>query len=252
VDAEATRQAQAAYLGAPPEQQQANNNNNNNNNNWVTGGGAAGQQHQNQPQRQKDWGEGGSGDSGETKVQNPVQRSADEVEALLDHYQVLDIPHDFTAEELRKAYRKMSLAYHPDKKHGTPGAFARVNSAHQVLSGDPEISPGTTNGKARREWDEAWAVPASHLTPEQAAEGRGPFLRDEVTERYFPEAVAFHPFGDPFEDYPERRERREALKQAKEARAASLWNIAHPVTPFTLESAEPDSEAEAPVGEEEG
>ena len=160
-------------------------------------------------------------------------RSPEDVEALLDHYQVLDVPHDFTADELRKAYRKMSLQYHPDKRHGTPGAFARVNSAHQVLSGDPHINPGTTNDKLRREWDEAWAVSASYLTAEQAAEGRGPFLRDEVLEKYFPEEVPFHPFGDPFEDYPEKRTRRTELREVREQKSASLWNMANPVTPFT-------------------
>ena len=122
----------------------------------------------------------------------------------------------------------------PDKRTGTPGAFARVNSAHQVLSGDTSINPGTTNQDLRREYDEAWAVPASHLSPEQAAEGRGPFLRAEIRERYFPDQTDFFPFGDPFEDYPERRQRRTELREDKERRAASLWFLAHPVTPFTL------------------
>ena len=45
---------------------------------------------------------------------------------------VLQVPLDFTRDELRRAYRSASLAMHPDKHGGSDAAFQRVAEAHQV------------------------------------------------------------------------------------------------------------------------
>ena len=50
------------------------------------------------------------------------------------HYDVLGIPRDAGAAEVRRAYRKRALATHPDKTNGESGAFLAVGEAFRVLS----------------------------------------------------------------------------------------------------------------------
>jgi len=57
-----------------------------------------------------------------------------------NYYQILEIDKNATQEEIKKAYRKLSLKYHPDKNHGNKEAeekFKEINKAYQILS-DPE------------------------------------------------------------------------------------------------------------------
>ena len=57
-----------------------------------------------------------------------------------DYYKVLGVPSTATQEEIKKAYRKLALKYHPDKTKGDKGAedkFKDLNEANEVLS-DPE------------------------------------------------------------------------------------------------------------------
>jgi curved DNA-binding protein len=57
-----------------------------------------------------------------------------------DYYQILDVPRTASAEEIRKAYRKLARQYHPDINPGNKEAenrFKEINEAHEVLS-DPE------------------------------------------------------------------------------------------------------------------
>jgi len=54
-----------------------------------------------------------------------------------DYYQVLGINKDATAEEIKKAYRKQALKYHPDKNPGDAEAeekFKEAAESYQVLS----------------------------------------------------------------------------------------------------------------------
>ncbi len=57
-----------------------------------------------------------------------------------DYYEVLDVQKNATADEIKKAYRKKALQYHPDRNPGDKEAeekFKEVNEAYGVLS-DPD------------------------------------------------------------------------------------------------------------------
>jgi molecular chaperone DnaJ len=69
-----------------------------------------------------------------------------------DHYKVLGVDKKASADEIKKAYRKLARRYHPDKNPGDAKAEARfkeISLAHDVL-GDPE---------KRKEYDRALSNP---------------------------------------------------------------------------------------------
>ena len=53
------------------------------------------------------------------------------------YYDVLGVSRSASADEIKKAYRKMAHLYHPDKKGGDEAKFKEVNEAYQTLS-DPQ------------------------------------------------------------------------------------------------------------------
>ncbi|MCL1674500.1 J domain-containing protein [Elizabethkingia meningoseptica] len=56
---------------------------------------------------------------------------------MKDYYYFLGIPYDASEEDIRKAYRKLSLKYHPDKSENDPffeSRFREVQEAYNTLN----------------------------------------------------------------------------------------------------------------------
>ena len=54
-----------------------------------------------------------------------------------DYYEVLGVGRDATADQIKKAYRKLALQYHPDRNPGDKAAeekFKEAAEAYDVLS----------------------------------------------------------------------------------------------------------------------
>lgn len=68
-----------------------------------------------------------------------------------DYYEILGVDKSATADELKRAYRKMAMKYHPDKNQGDAEAeqmFKQVNEAYQVLSDESKRAMYDRYGKA--------------------------------------------------------------------------------------------------------
>jgi DnaJ-class molecular chaperone len=52
----------------------------------------------------------------------------------MDFYKILQIDESATDIDIKKAYRKLALLYHPDKPNGNENKFKQINIAYEVLS----------------------------------------------------------------------------------------------------------------------
>lgn len=56
---------------------------------------------------------------------------------LKDYYDILQVPPNATLEDIKKAYRRLALQYHPDtaeNNNGNPQLFLEIKEAYDVLS----------------------------------------------------------------------------------------------------------------------
>jgi DnaJ-class molecular chaperone len=52
---------------------------------------------------------------------------------MKDYYKILGVSKTATDEEIKKAYKKLSMKYHPDRPNGSEEKFKEINEAHEVL-----------------------------------------------------------------------------------------------------------------------
>ncbi|MGW0482561.1 molecular chaperone DnaJ [Nonomuraea sp. NPDC003214] len=81
-----------------------------------------------------------------------------------DYYAVLGVPKSASAEDIKKAYRKLARQYHPDTNQGDPSKetkFKEVSEAYDILS----------DSKRRKEYDDARTLFGSGVGGQRAGGG---------------------------------------------------------------------------------
>ena len=132
--------------------------------------------------------------------------SSDRVAVTKDLYSTLCITVDASSEQIRKAYRKLAMQYHPDKNLGDEEASARfqaISEAYAILS-DPE---------KRRFYDDTGELDDIECRPEEFKEqfqemmaelmGDDDGIMDMVRSMSPAEIAAMPPFPFPRELFPE-------------------------------------------------
>ncbi|XP_077357351.1 dnaJ homolog subfamily B member 9-like [Festucalex cinctus] len=74
--------------------------------------------------------------------------------AKRDYYDILGVPRDASDRQIKKAFHKLALKYHPDRNKGpdAEGRFREIAEAYETLSDD----------KRRREYDQFGHGPSRH------------------------------------------------------------------------------------------
>ena len=88
-----------------------------------------------------------------------------------DYYEVLGLKKGASEEEIKKAFRKMAMKYHPDRNPGDKTAeekFKEVNEAYSVLSDPDKKSKYIANQRACKKYLPAkchWEIHSCCLKP---------------------------------------------------------------------------------------
>ncbi|KAG5844928.1 hypothetical protein ANANG_G00133350 [Anguilla anguilla] len=112
-----------------------------------------------QSQPERDSQETGGGEAAKSFSKEQVE-GVQRIKKCKDYYEVLGVDKEANEDELKKAYRKLALKFHPDKNHapGATEAFKKIGNAYAVLSnaekrkqydltgGEDPVAPGHGHG----------------------------------------------------------------------------------------------------------
>jgi curved DNA-binding protein len=104
-----------------------------------------------------------------------------------DYYKILEVDKKASQDDIKKAFRKLALKYHPDKNPGNKEAeekFKNINEANQVL-GDPE------KRKKYDELGENW----NYFDQSGRQQQGNPFSGQGGSRQYYYEGDEGNPFG---------------------------------------------------------
>lgn len=79
-----------------------------------------------------------------------------------DYYKILGVKKDASKDEIKKAFRKLALKYHPDKNKGDKNAeerFKEINEAYEVLSDDEKRKKYDQMGESYRYYQQFGGEP---------------------------------------------------------------------------------------------
>lgn len=76
-----------------------------------------------------------------------------------DYYKTLGVSRDADEKEIKSAYRKLALKYHPDKNPDSEEHFKEINEAYEVLGDAEKRSKYDRLGSSYRTWERAGRTP---------------------------------------------------------------------------------------------
>jgi len=115
-----------------------------------------------------------------------------------DYYQALGVDRKASADEIKKAYRKLALKYHPDRNPGNKAAedkFKDINEAYQVLGDLTKRQRYDQLGDSYNQWQQTGGSADSFNWQEWFSQGR-PTSGRRVDVRDFEDI-----FGGSFSDF---------------------------------------------------
>jgi len=108
--------------------------------------------------------------------------------AKRDYYEILGVDKNADAQEIKKAYRKVAIKYHPDKNPGNKAAeekFKEAAEAYEVLSNDDKKARYDRYGHAG-------------VDPQAGFGGHGGMTVDDIFSNF---SDIFGDSGSPFESF---------------------------------------------------
>ena len=84
--------------------------------------------------------------------------------AKRDYYEILEVSKSASAEEIKKAYRKKAIQYHPDKNPGDHTAeekFKEAAEAYEVLSDENKRARYDQLGDSYSNWQQGGGAPGN-------------------------------------------------------------------------------------------
>ena len=100
-----------------------------------------------------------------------------------DYYKILGTERNASPEEIKKAYRKLALQYHPDRNPGDQKAeekFKELNEAYQVLSDQEKRARYDQLGDSYHRWEQRGGAPGGFNWEDWYAAPSGSNVRVEV------------------------------------------------------------------------
>jgi DnaJ-class molecular chaperone len=118
---------------------------------------------------------------------------------MVDYYEILGVSRNATLDEIKAAYRKQALKWHPDRNKSPEATekFKQINKAFEVLSDPKKREIYDQYGEAAFE---KGGFPGAGAGPETYTYREGPFTYTYTTTGGgFPFDFDFEGFSDPFE-----------------------------------------------------